>query len=147
CRDCSNLHCAPGMDDRDGAEADPNYLACTGRWFCRSRNFILASAAFFLERRPESCDWNIDFSRLNFRLVRKLPLLARRKACRLAISHCCSTNDLWRNLALVRQHCHRRAPTIFSQYHLDEIGRLICLSGDYWSCGGIHRLHLAPAPL
>ncbi len=94
---CSVLHRASWMGDGNGAATDSNYLAGIRRWFCGSWNLVWPGFAFSFERWPKSCDWNIDSSRLNFHLVGRLALFARRKARGLALSHGRATNDLRRH--------------------------------------------------
>ena len=61
------------------------------RRFCWRWDFVQTGAAFFLKRRPTSCDWNIDSARFVFHLVGGLALLARCKTCCLTFSHGRST--------------------------------------------------------
>ena len=145
--DRSDLHRAVRVDHGNGAETDSNYVA-RARWrFCWRWDFVRPGPAFFIKRRPASGDWNIDFTRLIFHLVGRLALLARCKTCCLTFSHGRSTNALRRNAPFVRGHRDRRAAAPASRFYLHVIGRFIYLSGDHWSCGWIHGLHLAAASL
>ena len=145
--DCSHLHCAAGLGDRNGAETHCNCLARPRRRFCWGGDFILARPAFFLKRRPKSCDRNIDSAGLVFHLVGRITLLAYRKARGISISDRSPTNALRRSAAFASGHCDPRTAALSSRFHLDLIARFVCLSGDHRSCGWIHGLHLAAASL
>src|SRR5207302_10876007 len=113
----------------------------------RRGDFIRTGSAFSFCSRTKSCNWNIDLARHKLHLVGRLPLFARCKTRGVALSHCSSTNDLWRNLAFVCRRGDERTIAVSSQFHFHIVARLICLSRNHWRRGRVYGVHLAAASL
>src|SRR5262249_1865855 len=142
-----DLYCHSRLGDGNGAQASADCLAWSGRRFCWCWHLAWARSAFFFKRRTTSCDWNVNPSRFGIHLVGRIALFAQREACTFSVPHGSPANALRRGAAFSWLPCGWRTSEFSSAFNLGVVARVFHLSGNHWSCGWLHCLHLAASSL